>query len=278
MGSTQIGRRRRFRRFLLNRQNQRDQRGVAPADCCTGGTTSPQKPTKEEPPFICTSGVPVSLSFKSQQSPLSGKTGKTRETREGWHLLTFVPEARRAYKANHVYSKSPQFDTQQSPLSGLFEKTSAATAAGFARSSQLRSCRPWKVVLSVREGGMDHPSHHKSHSLPANQVGLCVGSSLQPSASLLETQANGDSRSIMKGVHPWLVGTLGFSCQLKEIFVLGCFSTKYFILTVPYTTYSILLHLSPSPSKLGRQSCRIACLLICVSVIETIPFILLVAT
>ncbi len=29
--------------------------------------------------------------------------------------------------------------------------------------------------------------------------------------------------------------------------------------------YTFSLHLSPSPSKLGRQSCRVPCLLICVS-------------
>jgi hypothetical protein len=52
-------------------------------------------------------------------------------------------------------------------------RTSAITA-GFVRSSQLSSSRPGQAVRSVREGGMDRPSHHKSHpagSLSSSQPG-----------------------------------------------------------------------------------------------------------
>jgi hypothetical protein len=39
----------------------------------------------------------------------------------------------------------------------------SATADGFAKRSQLSSSRQGQVVRSVREGGMDRPSQHRSH-------------------------------------------------------------------------------------------------------------------
>ncbi len=60
-----------------------------------------------------------------------------------------------------------------------------------------------------------------------------------------------------------LVGSLGLSCQYKRfLFFRGLssgLSTKYFFLTLHY------IDLSLSPSKLGRQSCWVAYLLVCVS-------------
>ncbi len=63
---------------------------------------------------------------------------------------------------------------------------------------------------------------------------------------------------------PTLLGSL--HSTLKDIFVLPWLlqSAKHintFFLTAHYCN-----SLSPSPSKLGRQSCRVACLLICVHV------------
>jgi hypothetical protein len=55
-----------------------------------------------------------------------------------------------------------------------FSTRTSAKAAGFARSSQLSSSRPGQAVRSVREGGMDRPSQHKSHpagSLSSSQPG-----------------------------------------------------------------------------------------------------------
>ncbi len=55
-----------------------------------------------------------------------------------------------------------------------FSTRTSAITAGFARSSQLSSSRPGKAVRSVREGGMDRPSQHKSHpagSLSSSQPG-----------------------------------------------------------------------------------------------------------
>jgi hypothetical protein len=71
----------------------------------------------------------------------------------------------------------------------------------------------------------------------------------------------------MKGggrVLPWL-GSLGSSCRYKRILSrLGCSSrpiTNYFFLH--YTLVHFIF--SSLPRKLGRQSCRVTCLLICVS-------------
>jgi hypothetical protein len=80
----------------------------------------------------------------------------------------------------------------------------------------------------------------------------------------VKTEVNGDSkRTNEKG--PSLVGSLGLSCvsirykrfcsALVQYKIL--FSSLYTILVIP---------LSPSPSKLDRQPCWVACLLVCVSV------------
>jgi hypothetical protein len=50
----------------------------------------------------------------------------------------------------------------------------SATAAAFAGSLQLSSSRPGQAVRSVRDGGIDRPSKHKSHpagSLSSSQPG-----------------------------------------------------------------------------------------------------------
>jgi hypothetical protein len=57
---------------------------------------------------------------------------------------------------------------------GTFSTRTSATAAGFARSSQLSNSRPGQAVRSVKEGGMDRPSQYKSHpagSLSSSQLG-----------------------------------------------------------------------------------------------------------
>jgi hypothetical protein len=67
---------------------------------------------------------------------------------------------------------------------------------------------------------------------------------------------------------PSLVGSLGFSCWYKRfLFCLGWSSrpSKKKLFSLPYT---ILLPLSPSPSKLGRQPCWVACLILCVSALN----------
>jgi hypothetical protein len=71
----------------------------------------------------------------------------------------------------------------------------------------------------------------------------------------VETEANGDSKSTNEK-DPSLVGSLGSSCRYNRFLsCLGCssrLSTKYFF-SSPCTNS---IHLSPSPTKLDRQSCR----------------------
>ncbi len=74
----------------------------------------------------------------------------------------------------------------------------------------------------------------------------------------------------------FLFGSFGLSCQYKRfLFYIGCSrrpSTKYFfphrtpVTPLQYFNYSTL---SPSPSKLGRQPCWVACLLVSVSLFAT---------
>ncbi len=82
-------------------------------------------------------------------------------------------------------------------------------------------------------------------------------------ADCFETEANGDSKSTNEG-GPSLVGLLGLSCRYRRFLSSLGYSrrprTKYF--SPPYT---ISVHLSPSPSRQGRQLCWVSCLLACVS-------------
>jgi hypothetical protein len=55
----------------------------------------------------------------------------------------------------------------------------------------------------------------------------------------------------MKGVPPWFV-------RYRRFLAILCSSSRL-------TPAIILLHLFPSPIKLGRQSCRVTCLLISVA-------------
>jgi hypothetical protein len=79
-----------------------------------------------------------------------------------------------------------------------------------------------------------------------------------------ETEVNGGSKSTNER-GPSLIGSLGVSCWYQRfLFCLGCSSqpsTKYFFSSL----YTISIHFSPLPSKLGMQSCWVACLLACVS-------------
>ncbi len=81
---------------------------------------------------------------------------------------------------------------------------------------------------------------------------------------LFETKVNGDSKSTNE-LGPSLFGSLGLLCWYKRFFFcLGCSSSAQYkiFLSSPYT---ILIHLSPSPSKLGRQLRWVAYLFVCVS-------------
>jgi len=82
----------------------------------------------------------------------------------------------------------------------------------------------------------------------------------------VDTEANGDSRSTCeRGPFYWLVhraGARDFGPALAALVgpVQNIFSS-------PNT---ISLHLCPTPSKLGRQSCRVACLLVSLGPIDRI--------
>ncbi len=85
----------------------------------------------------------------------------------------------------------------------------------------------------------------------------------------VKTEVNGAQRVQLKG--PFLGWFVGLFLPVQDIFVLPWLlfsrtSTKNFFLAVQ--AYTILMHLSPSASKLGtvgRQSCWVACLLMCFS-------------
>ncbi len=69
----------------------------------------------------------------------------------------------------------------------------------------------------------------------------------------VETEVNGDSKSTNKGVLPWLVR---WACRASTRYICSASAA----LIGPVDTISMLL--SPSPSKLGRQPCWVACLLV----------------
>ncbi len=82
----------------------------------------------------------------------------------------------------------------------------------------------------------------------------------------VKTEANGNSKRTNEkgpsliGSLSWRAGTIDFCSALAALVGPG---QNMFFLTVHYF---ILISLSPSPCKLGRQSCGVACLLVCVSV------------
>jgi hypothetical protein len=82
----------------------------------------------------------------------------------------------------------------------------------------------------------------------------------------VETEANGDwSKWSTNERGPSLVGLLGSSCRYKRF--LSCLgysgqpSTTHFFSSL----HTFSLYVSPSVINLGRQSCRVACLFLCVS-------------
>ncbi len=80
---------------------------------------------------------------------------------------------------------------------------------------------------------------------------------------LLKLTQMGTQGVHMKGVLPWLV--LWARLPVQKIFILPWLlqlAAQYKICFLHRVHY--LNHLSPSPSMLGRQSCRVSCLLICV--------------
>jgi hypothetical protein len=81
---------------------------------------------------------------------------------------------------------------------------------------------------------------------------------------------NGDSKSTMKGVLPWLIYWVcraGIRVFRYALVALVGPVQNIFFLTVHST-----IPLSPSPSYLGRQSCWVACLLVCVSGVRTVAY------
>jgi hypothetical protein len=80
---------------------------------------------------------------------------------------------------------------------------------------------------------------------------------------IVEAEANGVLRSTNER-GPSLVGSFGSACRYRRFLsCLGCSgqpSTKYFS-----SRYTISIYMSLSPSNLGRQSCKVACLWMCVS-------------
>ena len=82
----------------------------------------------------------------------------------------------------------------------------------------------------------------------------------------VETEANGEFRKyILYERDPSMVGSLGSPNRYKRfLFFLGCYCRPTYKIFF-YSSKTISLHLSPSPSKLARQSCSVASPLICVS-------------
>jgi hypothetical protein len=78
----------------------------------------------------------------------------------------------------------------------------------------------------------------------------------------VETEVNGDSRVQMKRVLHWLVRWLAVPV-LEIFFLVAPVGSEENIFS---SLYTISTPLSPSPRKLGRQSCWVRCRLLCVSV------------
>ncbi len=112
--------------------------------------------------------------------PLPPPPGKEWWVRSGskvvithWHLCLqtyakvswmkrYLPERRQRYNLKFLPMPSLRGKAHVGVMCTFGTRTSA-TAAGSAKRSQLSSSRLGQAVRSVREGGMDRPSQHKSH-------------------------------------------------------------------------------------------------------------------
>ncbi len=75
---------------------------------------------------------------------------------------------------------------------------------------------------------------------------------------------NALQRRKMKGVLPWLI-VLGSSCRYKRVLSCLCCSSQLSATYFFSSSYTFSIFVSPSPSNLGRQSCRAAYLCMCSS-------------
>ncbi len=80
---------------------------------------------------------------------------------------------------------------------------------------------------------------------------------------LQTVEANGDSRSTNER-GPSLVGLFGLSCRHKRFLAAPVRPVKNIFFSSPYTLFQFICPHCPA-SYLGRQSCWVACLLVCVS-------------
>jgi hypothetical protein len=86
-------------------------------------------------------------------------------------------------------------------------------------------------------------------------------------SAVVETEAIGDSGCTYER-GPSLIGSLGSSCHAGTRYF--CPALRLYPVVGPIQNIfcspnTISIHLSQSPSKPGRQSCRVACFSICVS-------------
>ncbi len=83
---------------------------------------------------------------------------------------------------------------------------------------------------------------------------------------IVETEANGDSKNTVRTYErgPSLVGSLRSSCRYKRYVRPALAALVCPVQNIFASPYIISVHLSTLPSKQGRQSCRVMCLLVCV--------------
>ncbi len=182
----------------------------------------------------------------------------------------------------------------------FFHERNISRLSACRRENRLEEPHTFPVLLSSYFFGLQHlPTPHLSvifslfvQRVRLAHVGKLGGGGVEPTRETgtewplqtVETEANGDSRSTHEK-DPSLIGSLGSSCRYKRFLsCLGCYnrpSTKYFFLhrtlfhfifplrpaswAGSCAGFNICFCLSPLPSKQGRQSCWVTCLLICAS-------------
>ncbi len=144
---------------------------------------------------------------------------------------------------------------------GRTDPTGSGWRSGSDAPAAPRSPANEKIFYFVSAGQLSFFVHKAGKKQPLNRQ--VQPERLERGGPLLKLRWMGTQRVQIERILPWFIryacraGTRDFCSALVALVVP--------VQSIFSSPYAISIHLSPSPSKLGRQPCWVACLLVCVS-------------